>query len=91
MPDLTLIIPAKHEVESLPVFLEEIKNYKCKKFIVLQKEDLETKKAINKIKNIKIIEQINNGYGNALIEGINSVRTKYCCIINADGAMNPKY
>ena len=91
MRDLTLIIPAKKEVESLPVFLKEIENYKCKKFIVLQKEDLETKEAINKIKNIKIIEQMNNGYGNALIEGINSVRTKYCCIINADGAMNPKY
>ena len=91
MHDLTIIIPAKNEVESLPVFLEEIKNYKCKKFIVLQKEDLETKEAIRKIKNIKIIEQMNNGFGNALIEGINSVRTKYCCIINADGAMNPKY
>jgi len=91
MRDLTLIIPTKKEVESLPVFLKELENYKCKKFIVLQKEDLETKKAINKIKNIKIIEQKNNGYGNALIEGINSARTKYCCIINADGAMNPKY
>ena len=91
MLDLTLIIPAKNEVESLPAFLKEIKNYKCKKFIVLEKEDLETKKAINKIKNIKIIEQMNNGYGNALIEGINSVKTKYCCIINADGAMDPKY
>ena len=91
MRDLTLIIPAKKEVESLPVFLNEIESYKCKKFVVLQKEDLETKEAIRKIKNIKIIEQMNNGYGNALIEGINSVRTKYCCIINADGAMNPKY
>ena len=49
MRDLTLIIPAKNEVESLPVFLKEIKNYKCKKFIVLQKEDLETKQAIKKI------------------------------------------
>jgi len=91
MHDLTLIIPAKKEVESLPVFLKEIESYKCKKFVVLQKEDLETKEAIRKIKNIKIIEQMNNGFGNALIEGINSVRTKYCCIINADGAMNPKY
>ena len=91
MRDLTLIIPAKKEVESLPVYLKEIESYKCKKFVVLQKEDLETKEAIRKIKNIKIIEQMNNGFGNALIEGINSVRTKYCCIINADGAMNPKY
>ena len=75
----------------MPFFLKEIKNYKCKKFIVLEKEDLETKKAIKDFKNIKIIEQINNGYGSALIEGINSVKTKYCCIINADGAMDPKY
>ena len=91
MHDLTLIIPTKKEVESLPFFLKEIKNYKCKKFIVLEKEDLETKKTIKDFKNIKIIEQINNGYGSALIEGINSVKTKYCCIINADGAMDPKY
>ena len=91
MRDLTLIIPTKKEAESLPSFLKEIKDYKCKKFIILQKEDLETKKAIKDIKNIRIIEQINNGYGNALIEGINSVKTKYCCIINADGAMDPGY
>ena len=32
-----------------------------------------------------------NGYGNALIEGINACKTEYCCIINADGSMNPSY
>ena len=57
MRDLTLIIPAKNEVESLPVFLKEIKNYKCKKFIVLQKEDLETKKAIKKLKILKLLNK----------------------------------
>ncbi len=91
MKDLTLIIPAKKEAESLPIFLEEIRNYECKKLIVLQKEDFETKKSIEKIRNIQIHEQKNNGYGNALIEGINNVKTKYCCIINADGSMDPKY
>ena len=91
MNDLTLIIPAKREVESLPIFLKEIENYECKKLIVLQKEDIETKKSIENIKNIEIHEQNNNGYGNALIEGINSVKTEYCCIINADGSMDPKY
>ena len=39
MNDLTLIIPAKREAESLPIFLKEIENYECKKLIVLQKED----------------------------------------------------
>ena len=91
MNDLTLIIPAKREAESLPIFLKEIENYECKKLIVLQKEDIETKKSIENIKNIEIHEQNNNGYGNALIEGINSVQTEYCCIINADGSMDPKY
>ena len=91
MNDLTLIIPAKREAESLPIFLKEIENYECKKLIVLQKEDIETKKSIKNIQNIEIHEQNHNGYGNALIEGINSVKTEYCCIINADGSMDPKY
>ena len=91
MNDLTLIIPAKREAESLPIFLKEIENFECKKLIVLQKEDIETKKSIENIENIEIHEQNNNGYGNALIEGINSVKTEYCCIINADGSMDPKY
>ena len=91
MSDLTLIIPAKKEAESLPIFLKEIDRFEYKKLIVLQKEDLETKKALENIKNIEIYEQKKNGYGSALIEGINSVKTDYCCIINADGSMDPKY
>ena len=46
MNDLTLVIPAKKEAESLPIFLKEIEKYECKKLIVLQKEDLETKRSI---------------------------------------------
>ena len=91
MQDLTLIIPTKKEAESLPLFLEKLDRIDCVKLIVLQKDDLNTKEAIKNISNIKIIEQINNGYGNALIEGINATKTNYCCIINADGSMDPKY
>jgi len=91
MLDLTLVLPTKKEAESLPIFLKELENYNCKKLICLEKEDLETKKAIENFKNIKILEQKNNGFGNALIEGINNVDTEYCCIINADGSMDPKY
>lgn len=91
MQNLTLIIPTKKEVESLPTFLREIENYNCKKLIVLEKEDMETKKILEEFNNINILEQKNNGYGNALIEGINNVQTDFCCIINADGSMDPKY
>ena len=58
MQDLTLIIPTKKEVESLPLFLEELDRIDCVKLIVLQKEDLDTKEEIKDISNIKIIEQI---------------------------------
>ena len=91
MNNLTLIIPAKREAESLPIFLKEIEKLSCRKLIVLQREDVETKNSIKDIKNIEIYEQLNNGYGNAIIEGINNVKTDYCCIINADGSMDPKY
>jgi len=90
MKNLTLVIPAKHEEYSLPKVLEEIKNIKCKKLIVLSKSDAAT---IRSIKNYKcrIIKQKYNGYGNALIEGINNVKTDYLCIFNADGSFHPKY
>ena len=91
MKNLTLIIPTKKEVESLPIFLREIENLTCRKLIVLQEEDTETKNAISFFNNIEILVQKKNGYGNALIEGIHNVKTTYCCIINADGSMDPKY
>ena len=91
MQNLTLIIPTKKEAESLPTFLKEIENYNCKKLIVLEKEDIETKQILKQFNNINILEQKSNGYGNALIEGINNVDTDFCCIINADGSMDPKY
>ena len=90
MKKLTLIIPAKNEEYSLPKVLEEIKYINCEKFVVLSKSDTKT---INSIKNYKcrIIKQKYNGYGNALIEGINNVTTDYLCIFNADGSFDPKY
>jgi glycosyltransferase involved in cell wall biosynthesis len=89
MKNLTLIIPAKYEKESLPDVLGELKNYKCKKIIVLKHNDTETIASIIKIKNLKIIYQKKNGYGNAISEGVNNCKTKFFCIFNADGSFNP--
>ena len=91
MKNLTLIIPAKNEAESLPKFLDELKNLEAKKIIVLEKEDVNTINSLQNHNDIKIIYQESKGYGNAIIEGINNSKTDYCCIINADGSMDPKY
>ena len=66
MSNLTLIIPAKKEAESLPIFLKELESYKFNKLIVLQEEDLETIEAIKSFKDIKTYIQKNRGYGSAL-------------------------
>tara|TARA_B100001093_G_scaffold372757_1_gene357732 strand:- start:475 stop:1143 length:669 start_codon:yes stop_codon:yes gene_type:complete len=89
MKDLTLIIPAKNEPDSLPTVLDEIKNLNCKIIIILESSDITT---IDSIKSFdcELIYQSDKGYGNALIDGINNVKTDYLCIFNADGSFNPK-
>ena len=91
MKNLTLIIPAKYEEDSLPVFLNELKDFECQIIIVLSKHDNSTETSIKPKDNIRIIHQEKEGYGSALIEGFNSSITEYSCIINADGSMDPKY
>ena len=91
MKNLTLVIPTKKESESLPVFLNELKFLNCEKMIVLQFDDNETINSIKNFNEVELYKQKKNGYGNALIEGIQNCKTEYWCIINADGSMDPKY
>ena len=88
MNDLTLIIPAKNESESLPHIIDSLNYLKCKIKVSLKIDDVAT---INSIKNkdVEIFYQSGIGYGNSLREAINSCQTKYFCIFNADGSFNP--
>jgi len=90
MKELTLVIPAKDEAECLPRVLDELKNFDCKKIIIIPETDLITR---NSIKNFdcKIITQKVGGFGKALILGIEEVETNFLCIFNADGSFDPQY
>jgi len=90
MKELTLVIPAKNEAECLPEVLNELKNFDCKKIIVTPKTDLDTQNAVKNL-DCKIVIQHDDGYGRALIQGINETETNFLCIFNADGSMDPKY
>ena len=85
MNDLTLIIPAKNESESLPQVIDSLKNLDCKIKVSLKIDDKATIDSI-KDKNIEIFYQSGNGYGNSLKEAINDCKTEYFCIFNADGS-----
>ena len=88
MKNLTLLIPAKNESESLPEVLKELEEYGYSAVIVLHESDLKTISSISNF-NTKIIFQENFGYGDALISGINKIDTEFFCIFNADGSFKP--
>lgn len=88
MKDLTLVIPAKNEPESLPYVLMELEKLDLNFIIILEKKDYITINAIEKFRS-KIIFQENKGYGDAIILGIKNVKTEYFSIFNADGSFDP--
>ena len=57
--------------------------------VVLEENDTETIEAIKEF-DCEILFQENKGYGDALIHGINNVKTEMFCIFNADGSFDPK-
>ncbi len=90
MNDLTLIIPAKNESESLPVVIESLEQYNLNITVSLKDHDTKTINAIKKFKKINIFYQSGSGYGNSLYEAIEACKTKYFCIFNADGSFEKK-
>ncbi len=92
MHNLTLVIPAKYEVLTLPTVLKELKklNLAYKILVVIPEHDKETIEAIKNF-DCKILIQKGDGFGNALIQGLNQSDTEYSCIFNADGSFDPKY
>ena len=55
MNDLTLIIPAKNESESLPAVIDSLEKYNLNITVSLKKNDIETIEAIKKNKKINIL------------------------------------
>ena len=90
MKELTLVIPAKDEAGCLPRVLDELKNFDCKKIIIIPETDLNTQNAVKNF-DCKIITQKVGGFGGALIQGIKEVETNFLCIFNADGSFDPQY
>ena len=89
MKDLTIIIPAKNEVDSLPIVIKNLKSLRCELTVTMKSDDFETIRAISNEK-INIFYQSGKGYGNSLREAILNCKSKYFCIFNADGSFDYK-
>jgi len=87
LSDLTLLIPAKFEKETISIVIKRLDKLNCRKLVILAADDNETIEATKNL-NCEILFQTKSGYGNALIEGINNINTEYLCIFNADGSFD---
>ena len=89
---ISLIIPAKNEVESLEAVLSEVmKNKLIGEIIVIVDNEQDTSVPIAKKFNCNLIVQKKNGYGAAIIEGFKNANNEFGCIFNADFSFDPKY
>ncbi len=89
---ISLIIPAKNEVESLETVLLEVQNnYLIGEIIVVVDSEFDNSVVIAKKFNCKLVIQKNNGYGSAIIEGFKNAKNEFGCIFNADHSFDPKY
>tara|TARA_B100001121_G_C18562246_1_gene560892 strand:+ start:113 stop:817 length:705 start_codon:yes stop_codon:yes gene_type:complete len=89
---ISLIIPAKNEMESLEAVLSEINNnqFVGEKIVVVDSEKDNSIDVARKF-NCRIIIQKDSGYGSAIIEGFKEAKFKFGCIFNADYSFNPVY
>ena len=92
MSRLTLVIPAKYESTTLPVVLTELKQIQLNFEIIVVVPSYDTQ-TIECLKNFEcdVIYQKGEGFGNAIIQGLNNSKTEISCIFNADGSFDPKY
>ena len=92
MKNISLIIPAKNELESLGKTIREILSYKFVNeiIVVVDSKNDNSIKAVKKY-DVKIVIQKKRGYGSAIIEGFNYASNEYGCIFNADFSFNPQY
>lgn len=93
MSNLTIIVPAYNEEESLPALLDELQEYciqnEFKLIIVDDGSSDNTKQIIDNIHKSDwltvIHHKINRGYGSAIKTAIKQVKTDYLITIDADG------
>ncbi len=89
MEDLTIIIPAKNEEDSLPIVVKNLKSLGYKIVVSLKNDDSNTIRSIQN-EQLSVFYQSGNGYGNSLRLAIESCKTKYFCIFNADGSFESR-
>ena len=85
--DITIIIPARDEENSLKLLLKKFKALKklYNEIIIVDGRSKDNTRLIAKKFKCKVIKQKGLGYGDAIIKGVKAVNTKYFIIFDVSG------
>ena len=91
--DLTIIVPAYNEQDSLKNTIGGIRKYAPPSTIIVVDDGSRDKTSeIAKKEKVSVItHQTNKGYGAALKTGMSAAKTKYVAFLDADMTYNPMY
>ena len=91
--EISIVIPARNEEESLNKLLKKFKRYKnfYKEIIIVDGKSTDKTIKISRKHRCKIVKQRGLGYGDAIVKGVNHVKTKYFIVFDADGSKDPTY
>ena len=91
--NISIVIPARDEEKSLKTLLKKFDKFKkyYEEIIIVDGKSVDKTISVAREFGCKIIKQKKLGYGDAIIQGVNQVKTKYFIIFDADGSKDPIY
>jgi hypothetical protein len=90
-PSVSVVIPAKNEAENLPYVLPRIPTFVSEVVLVDGKSTDDTIPVAQNLRpDIRIVEQLGRGKGNALRMGFAAAKSDVIVMLDADGSMAPE-
>ena len=88
--NISVIIPAKNEEESIALMLKELPMEIIKEVIVIDGHSIDNTVSVVQEMGYKVVTQPDKGYGDAVSAGIKEASGEYITFIDADGSYDPK-
>lgn len=90
---ISIVIPARNEEGSLKILLKKFHKFKeyYSEIIIVDGKSTDKTILVAKKFGCRVIKQRKLGYGDAIIQGVNQVKTRYFIIFDADGSKDPIY
>ncbi len=90
LENVSLVIATYNEEESIDYVLNELSKYKFYEILIVDNNSSDKTIEIASKFESKIIQQKKTGWGNAVLEGLNSATGEYVTYMDGDGSYNPE-